>query len=285
MIELAAGVRGESREGRDGLLSKFHPYRLWSLWEMLELLANHYIGLGDLIGRMSLTFEALDDGEQLTDEENEGLRDLLQKLLKECRTLGMHVSLKVLAGSIEDLPETKREFDYLINTVRSELSSKLFLFVPGHRAHYHNLILPSIVTVAFPSASSEMVAAGNAFAFGLSTASVFHAMRAAELGVRTLANQLGGISFPTDITLVEWAQILDRIEARIRDMKQLPRGTQKDEALQFFSEAAAQFRYFKDGWRVRVAHARAVYDSQQARTVLTHTLDFFQTLANRGLRE
>jgi hypothetical protein len=27
----------------------------------------------------------------------------------------------------------------------------------------------------------------------------------------------------------------------------------KDEALNFYSQAAAQFRYFKDGWRVRVS--------------------------------
>jgi hypothetical protein len=25
-----------------------------------------------------------------------------------------------------------------------------------------------------------------------------------------------------------------------------------------------QFRYFKDGWRIRVAHARATYDEAQA---------------------
>jgi hypothetical protein len=110
-------------------------------------------------------------------------------------------------------------------------------------------------------------------------------MRGAEIGVRSLASELGGIVFSTDITLVEWAQILDKIDSRIRDMKQLPKGVKKDEDLQFYSEAASQFRYFKDGWRVRVAHARATYDEQQALNVLDHTMTFFLTLATRGLKE
>jgi hypothetical protein len=258
---------------------------------MLEVFAIHYIELGQLIETarvVSSAAETHDPDEpesELTEQEIANLRDTLQKILRECRTLGLRTATRLVAKAVDDLPETGREFDLVLETVKGELASKRFLFVPDYRIERYNRELPSIVTAAFPSASSEMVAAGNAFACGLATACVFHAMRTAEIGVRALANELGRITFSTDISLVEWAQILEKIDARIREMKQLPRGTKKDDDLQFYSEAASQFRYFKDGWRVRVAHARATYDEQQALTVLDHTLSFFQTLGRRGLGE
>ena len=43
-----------------------------------------------------------------------------------------------------------------------------------------------------------------------------------------------------------------------------------DEAdLHFLSEAAAQFRFFKSGWRVRVAHGRATYNEPEAIEAIT----------------
>ena len=56
--------------------------------------------------------------------------------------------------------------------------------------------------------------------------------------------------------LAEWQQILDQIERKIREISQHPKTLQKDADQKFYSEAASQFRYFKDGWRVRAAHAR-----------------------------
>ena len=79
MIEPSAGLGcGGGREGRDGLLSELHPYRLWSLWEMLEIFANHWIGLGQLLGRFGQIFEAIDEEYPLTGEEIDELRDLLK---------------------------------------------------------------------------------------------------------------------------------------------------------------------------------------------------------------
>jgi hypothetical protein len=163
----------------------------------------------------------------------------------------------------------------------AELSAKLFLFVPSHRAKYYDLVLQSFITVAFPSASKELAAAGNSLAAGLYTASVFHAMRAAEIGVRALGSALG-VSFPNKpLELAEWHNILDQCDAKIVSIKNMPAGTHKDEELKFYSQAAVQFRYFKDAWRVRVAHARETYEEPPAVRVFDHTLEFFETLATR----
>jgi hypothetical protein len=80
----------------------------------------------------------------------------------------------------------------------------MFLFVSEHLAKYHDLILPSIITTAFPFASKELVEAGNCLAASLYTASVFHSMRGAEIGLRVLGIELG-VSFPDKpIELAEW---------------------------------------------------------------------------------
>jgi hypothetical protein len=62
----------------------------------------------------------------------------------------------------------------------------------------------------------------------------------------------------------------------------LPNSTPtKDADLHFLSEAAAQFRFFKSGWRIRVAHARATYAEPEAIEALDHVRSFFETLATR----
>lgn len=159
----------------------------------------------------------------------------------------------------------------MADVVHNELLSRNFYYVEPDKAKHHSLYLPKI-SDRFPLATKELVMAGNCFTASVPTACVFHSMRAAEIGVRALAKELG-ISFPDKpIELAEWQQILDQADSKIKAMSQLPRGTFKDEELKFYSQAAVQFRYFKDAWRIRVAHAREVYDDAQALQVLSHTI-------------
>jgi HEPN domain-containing protein len=163
----------------------------------------------------------------------------------------------------------------------TDIEKTVFLYIPEHLAKYYEIVFPSIVTTAFPLASKELVWAGNALAVGAYTACVFHSMRAAEIGVRVLGNELG-VEFPDKpLELAEWQNILDKSDSIIGEMKKMRRGTDKDEKLNFYSQAAVQFRYFKDAWRVRVAHARESYEERDAIKVFTHTHEFFETLATR----
>jgi hypothetical protein len=61
----------------------------------------------------------------------------------------------------------------------------------------------------------------------------------------------------------------------------MPKGAAKSDKLQFCSEAASQFRYFKDAWRNHVAHSRASYDSREAFAIWEHTRDFMCSIAKR----
>lgn len=210
------------------------------------------------------------------------IRELLTRIADICQSLELPLSRSQMLRAADDLPQTSREAELLFGVLRDELKSVTAFFVPSLRAKYYERddLNSEAVRTAFPIANSEMRRAANCIAAGYGTAAVFHAMRAAEIGVQSLAIELG-VSFSFPVQLAEWGNLLDQIDKKIADMKQLPRGTKKDEDLKFFSEAAVQLRYFKDAWRIRVAHARESYDEAQALSVFQHTQALFESLATR----
>jgi hypothetical protein len=269
----------------------WHPGKLWSMWDiMLKIDALDVFGSGEVSGAVRErvfyisglgNIGSMGIPRKLDDAENRRVKDAIISLYDLCKRIGLSTSTELLKGRENDLPQTTREWDVLISAVRAELKTNLFLFVPPHLAKYYEQTLQNTVITAFPTASNEIIAAGNSLAVGLYTACVFHSMRAAEIGVRVLGKELG-VSFPDKpLELAEWQNILDQADSKIVAMKALPRGTHKDEELNFYSQAAVQFRYFKDAWRVRVAHARGTYEESPALKVFNHTLEFFDTLAIR----
>jgi hypothetical protein len=183
------------------------------------------------------------------------------------------------------LPQTLRELEILLFGVYAELESRQLLFIPSHLSGYHEWdeVVSDAVINAFPAASEEIREAANCLALDRYTAAVFHAMRAAEIGVRALGEKLEiKIKSGKPIELAEWREILDGLNTAVQRIENLPNTTPgKDEDLLFCSEACAQFRFFKNGWRIRVAHARASYTEPQAKEALDHVRSFFETLSSR----
>jgi predicted outer membrane protein len=100
-------------------------------------------------------------------------------------------------------------------------------------------------------------------------------MRVLEHGLRALAKDVG-----RNFDVQNWQNIIDEIESEIRHLsKSLPRGIQKNERIQFLSEAAKEFMYFKDGWRNHVSHGRGDYDEHQARSIMEHVRSFMTVLS------
>lgn len=257
--------------------------RLWSLREMMKVYAHEYIVLGLNLEDAMLVFaftEADAENRPLNDGEIGHLREQLTKARDICDKLDLPVSLKLVDGKLKNgLPQTQEALRVLIDAVMAELETKLFLFVPTNRAKYYDLVMPIIIATQFPFACRELVLAGNAFAAELYTASVFHSMRAAEIGVQALGRSLN-VTFSFDIEFAEFGKIVGEIDQKIREIRQQPRSHDREDSLVFYSEAASQFRYFNLGWRVRGAHARGSFDEDQAKRVLEHSIDFFRTLSS-----
>ena len=217
----------------------------------------------------------------LTQFDKDTIKETVIALADLCKRISLPTSLQLLKDRENDPPLTSREWEMLVAAVRAELKTNLFVFVPAHRSKYYDLILQSVITTAFPIASNELVASGDALAVGLYTATVFHAMRAAEIGIRVLGTDLN-IVLNKPIETAEWQEILNAMTAPIKAIENMPKSTpNRDDDLQFYSEAAAQFRFFKNAWRIPAAHARGFYEEPEAIKVFDHTLSFFQLLATR----
>ena len=101
-----------------------------------------------------------------------------------------------------------------------------------------------------------------------------------QRGLYALAMELK-VEFPYALHLAEWQKIIESIEKKIEPFRDLPRGSLKDDKLSYYSECAAQFRYFKDAWRNHVAHMREQYTQRQALVTLTSVQEFMECLSKR----
>jgi len=133
---------------------------------------------------------------------------------------------------------------------------------------------------AFPAIEAEVAEASDLFAQGHNTACVFYCMRILEHGLKAFAADVGQ-TFDTQ----QWGAIIGAIEGSIKSIRDngiagLDKA-QKDARLQFLSEAAKDFAYFKDGWRNYVSHGKANYNDADARGVLEHTKTFMNHLGTR----
>jgi hypothetical protein len=263
------------------------PGRLWSLYEMLSPYAFAFLRLGQDLSEFETTLAFTDQADpndpsrELTSDERAHAIDLASRIIYACTDLDMPVSLGLVEDMGVNLPKTRRELTLIMKAIHRELNNKKFLFIPSEKAKYYDILLQPSIAKVFPTAAKELVSAGNCFACSLYTACVFHSMRAAEIGMRALGKKLD-VSFPDKpLELAEWQNILDQCESKIGDMKNLRPKMHKDEELHFYSQAAVQFRYFKDAWRVRVAHARETYEERPALSVFNHTREFFETLSIR----
>ncbi len=254
-----------------------HHYRLWSLWNMLRVYALKYIELGDAVAKVRSDFYHVAElGQPLSAGERQELRAALAELATVCSDMELKVQAGLVQRAENDLPQTSRELEMLLAAVYAELKSRICLYLPLSRSQYYEWdeIVSDPVKTAFPAASAEIRDAATCFALDRYTAAVFHAMRAAEIGARTLGEAL-------QLDLAEWQPILDRVHAKVRDLGQQPKSSEREADQAFFGQAAAQLQFFKDGWRVRVMHARATYNENQAREVIDHVRKFFETLSQR----
>src|SRR5262249_46230212 len=146
-------------------------------------------------------------------------------------------------------------------------------------AYWEGKPLSDAALLAFPMANTELQESSNCYALGRNTAAVFHAMRAAEIGLWAVARALNvTLSYPNE--LAQWLTLIQQIESKITVLQQsLSKGTAKDEELAFYGDAAIHFLCFKDAYRSRTAHARASFDETKALSVLKHSSEFFEALS------
>jgi len=168
------------------------------------------------------------------------------------------------------------------NDIVIDLTSPWFLMIPSEKRALYEQDTPVFgqqVADCFPCANYDIQAAGRCFALDEWTACVFHMMRVLEIGLRHLGTSVG---LPEAALAFEnWKVIIDQIEKRVKEFAEAPKSKTKSDKLQFYSEAAASFRHFRDAWRNHVSHSRATYDEREASIIWDHVQTFMQVLAKQ----
>lgn len=165
----------------------------------------------------------------------------------------------------------------LTTRIVDEMKLRMFFSIEPNKQHFLEKNLFTIdVEIAFPSIIIDIEEAGKCLAFELWTASIFHSMRVLEIGLKVLAKEL---SVPHDYT--NWENIINGIEAKIKTVKPTTYGVNWKVKQKFYSEAALQFRYFKDAWRNHVMHVHGPYGEQSAENIFGHTKEFMIHLATQ----
>jgi len=223
--------------------------------------------------------------EVISDDLRNNYRQVLKHEQKECRRLGLQLSVVHIDRILNLLDDPSLTFgelglqagDALSQRIFDELRLVLFLRVPPDRAPLYGEPLTGWEAVLrkFPSAKFDVEEAGKCFALNRYTASVFHAMRILEIGLASLGHHY---KVPTD--RANWHDIITAIEKKVRALGPNDGGNWRDEQ-QFGSEACTEFRHFKDAWRNHAMHVRQTFDDERAQLIYEHVRGFMAHLVSR----
>jgi hypothetical protein len=166
----------------------------------------------------------------------------------------------------------------LINIFLDDLAKHLFLSIPPNRKTLYMQNSPlfgDAVALKFGVAAEEITRAGQCLALDQWSACVFHCMRVLEHGLEPMATR-----FQADFGKASWHVILTSIENGLTALRGKPHKTpQEEDDITHYSEAAIQFRHFKDAWRNHAMHGRDSYDEAKAQTVFIAVRSFLQKMA------
>ena len=192
-------------------------------------------------------------------------------------------STKRLRYWLKHKPQKWSELNILARSLsrilQTELGQQLYYRYPKQKAE--KLLMWRSdwekAVVAFPGIRLDVFSAVDCYSLQHNTASVFHCMRILENGLGVLAKDVD-----LNFDFQQWNTIIEQIESKINKIRRSsPQGPEKSKRMQFLSEAAKEFYYFKDGWRNYVSHNRADYDENQAAGVIEHTRAFMNHLSTQ----
>jgi hypothetical protein len=130
------------------------------------------------------------------------------------------------------------------------------------------------VAYAFPTISHDVREACTCYALARSTACVFHLMRILEVALGAF-----GTIFGLKFSHTNWGPAIDQIESKIRGMGSDPAWNTKPdwkERQEFYCQAIDYLRITKDAWRNYTAHARGIFDQDDAKRMLENVRLFMR---------
>ncbi len=259
------------------------PHVLVSLKQMHEFFAYEFCNVLQKLRDVELKAAASGQRE-MTAEEWQATREVWSQLQTHCESIQVNDPIQTMAeifGRRE--PPANSELSVELRMLRAQidqgLAKQLFMFISYDDSWFFNnaLYFEPGVSTSFPSVKPEVLEAVNCYATDRSYGCVFHCMRILEIGLTSLAREVG--LAPSQYNYREWYKILEPIE---KTVEKVTDRAKRD----FYSQAAKQFRYFKDAWRNHTMHVHGItYGKAESKIIMDSVRDFMQALAKGGLHE
>jgi len=163
----------------------------------------------------------------------------------------------------------------------AELGEQVFLWIRPEEVHFYREPanwFGDVVTLQFPEARWDMRDSLRCLALNLWTAAVYHAMCVVQHGLHRLAERLS-VQFAREIDVLNWNEILTRIEATLKQLRNQPKTPALDVQIKWAARAATQFFVIREAWRNYVMHGRERYDEEEAKAVVTAVRDIMRAVA------
>ncbi len=220
-------------------------------------------------------------------------REKLSQSLPEAERICKEYEIKPALDRIERLKaalaypaitytEVSRHYHTLYENIEDDLWERCFWYFSSAKqilaAKYGDI--PFKEGPDLKQARYEWQQALWAYRFELNTACVFHLMRLSELGLRALGTKLN-ITLKRAIEFEDWRPILEAVDVKLKALGNETRTPERARDLSFYSDAGKTLLYFKNLWRDGGAHAREIYDENDAKKALDNVFDFMKLLAEK----
>lgn len=183
-----------------------------------------------------------------------------------------------LVGKYRNDP--RQELRALRDGVQVELGKLHFAAISSTNGRFfeQEKLFGDSVDKKFEQARGDIKDAGNCLSAGLPTACVFHLMRVAEFGVRSLAKRVG-VKLRKPVEFATWGEVIQGINRTLNSIRTQAHGFRANRRLQFYSDAAERCVYIKDLWRNEVSHTRKRYTEGEALEAMGRVRGFMEMLA------
>lgn len=269
------------------------PYLLVSWWDMEKFSVGPLYAIAKMFGQMQIMFAQYQQDANKAKEIAflpTNARQTLRKNLRQIRMYCVKLDLKVAVACIEDalldlkselfLPERlDRIYTELDNNIRRDMQTALFFHVPFALREFYKpkALFGQEVANRFPRANYDIEEAGTCYAFGRSTACVFHLMRVMEIGVQTFGRLLG-VEFPED---KEWGKILSIASGKIEQEKEARPLHGRDPEIVDWCDIHSHLTAVGIGCRNQFMHPKATCTMEEAKDLIALVGSFMRTLAKR----
>lgn len=265
------------------------PYQLISWLDMNKFSAQLFVNIGSSLRWMGDQWLEQPDNKNLANNAE----DFLQRISADMLKIGCPISSKAASRLESDLklklhPEALRSrFQELKDTIFDEMAAHLFLWVPFERAQYYEFsedknkwseaekTLDGIISQRFGTAAVEIKQARVCYAVGQWTASVFHMMRACEVGIKAIYKTLG---LPSPKLADSWGKLLEPMDEQLNPRSTKPKVPLWQSEHDFFSDVTNDIKGVKRAWRDSTMHVETNYDEKGALKVLNAATSLIESL-------